>query len=217
MRSKKGGFSLVQCPSIAHGVSSTSVARHARTSQVRVLGLVPRESERSGTQARYTRKPPREVRARAGTCGSTALRSKKVGFSLVRCLSIAHAVSATSAAQRAHVASERARPRSNRERAQWRASVLHAQATSRSEGQGWNVREHGLAQQEGRLLARTVPFYSVCSECHQRGAARAHAGSAHAGPPPKRKQAQWHASALHAQPTSPSEDKGWHVGALPCS
>ena len=41
--------------------------RGARASEAPVLDLVPRESERSGAQARYTRKPPRAVRGRAGT------------------------------------------------------------------------------------------------------------------------------------------------------
>ena len=45
-------------------VSEASVAsavRRARTSEAHMLGLVPRESERSGKQACYTRKPPRAV------------------------------------------------------------------------------------------------------------------------------------------------------------
>ena len=62
-----GGCSLVQCPSTVHGTSAASAARHARASEANVLGLVPRESERRGAQARYTRKPPRAVRGRAGT------------------------------------------------------------------------------------------------------------------------------------------------------
>ena len=66
-RRRNGGFSLVQCPSMVHGASVASAARRARASEAHVLGLVPRESERRGAQARYTRKPPREVRGRAGT------------------------------------------------------------------------------------------------------------------------------------------------------
>ena len=73
--------------------------------------------------------------------------------------------------------------------------------------------EHGLAPKERRLLARAVPFHSACSDCRQRGAARARVGSAEAGPRPEREQAQWRASALHAQATSGSEGQGWHAGA----
>ena len=41
--------------------------RGTRVQQVRVLRLLPRESQRSGEKALYTRKAPHEVRARAGT------------------------------------------------------------------------------------------------------------------------------------------------------
>ena len=41
--------------------------RGVRASEAQVLGFVPRESERRDAQARYTRKPPRAVRGRAGT------------------------------------------------------------------------------------------------------------------------------------------------------
>ena len=49
-------FATVRRASIA------SAARRARASEAHVLGLVPRESERRGAQARYTRNPPREMR-----------------------------------------------------------------------------------------------------------------------------------------------------------
>ena len=41
--------------------------RNVSAQQARVVRLLPRESQRSGAQARYTRKPPHEVRARADT------------------------------------------------------------------------------------------------------------------------------------------------------
>ena len=66
-RRRNGGLSLVQCPSIVHGQSVTGLARRARASEAHALGLVPKESERSGAQARYMRKPPRAVKGRAGT------------------------------------------------------------------------------------------------------------------------------------------------------
>ena len=46
-RRRNGGLSLVQCPSIVYGSSVASLARRARASEAHVLGLVPRESERS--------------------------------------------------------------------------------------------------------------------------------------------------------------------------
>ena len=57
---------FVQCPS-SWSPWPQRRERRARASEAHVLGLVPRESERSGAQARYTRKPPRAVRGRAGT------------------------------------------------------------------------------------------------------------------------------------------------------
>jgi len=71
--------------------------------------------------------------------GSTALRSKKGGFSLSQCPSIEHGASSASVARRAHVANARAAPPLKKERAQWRASALHAQPTSPSEDKGWHV------------------------------------------------------------------------------
>ena len=66
-RRRNGGLPLVQCPSMVYGPSVAGLARRARASEAHVLGLVPRERERSSAQARYTRKPPRAVRGRAGT------------------------------------------------------------------------------------------------------------------------------------------------------
>ena len=180
----------------------------------RVLRLLPRESQRSGAQARFTRKPPHEVRIRAGTWDH-GLAPKKGGFSLVQCSFIVHVAIAASAARRARVASARAAPPPQREPAQWRASALHAQATPRSAGQSWHVRSRPCTE-EGRLLARAVSFHGVWSECRQRGAARARVGSARAAPPPNRERAQWRASALRTQATSPSKGQGWHGGARPC-
>ena len=66
-RRKNGGIPLVQCLSIVCGPSYTGLAWRARTSQARVLRLPLRESDRSGAQAHYMRKPPHAVRGRAGT------------------------------------------------------------------------------------------------------------------------------------------------------
>ena len=56
------------CSVLSWRVDRASPARRgARASEAHVLGFVPRESERRGAQARYTRKPPRAVRGRTGT------------------------------------------------------------------------------------------------------------------------------------------------------
>ena len=67
------------------------------------------------------------------------LRSKKGGFSLKQCASTAHGTNATSAARRMPIESARGAPPPKRERAQWRASALHAQPTSSSEDKGWHM------------------------------------------------------------------------------
>ena len=66
-RRRNGGLSLVQCPSIAYGPSVASAARRARGGSARAGPRPQRERARSRAQARYTRKPPRAVRGRAGT------------------------------------------------------------------------------------------------------------------------------------------------------
>ena len=66
-RRKNGSLLLVQCPYIVHGPRVTGSARRARASDAHVLGLVYRERECGGAQARYTRKRPRAVRGRPGT------------------------------------------------------------------------------------------------------------------------------------------------------
>ena len=98
---KEGGFSLVQRPSTSHRRSADSAARRARASEANLLGLVPKDSERSGAQTCYTRKPPHQVRARAVTW-EHGLALKEGGFSLVQRPSLAHRPSAASAARRAH-------------------------------------------------------------------------------------------------------------------
>ena len=60
------------------------------------------------------------------------LPSKRDGLSLVQCPSMGRGATAAGAAQRAHAASARIAPPPQGEAAQWRTSVLHAQARSRS-------------------------------------------------------------------------------------
>ena len=111
----------------------------ARASATSARAAPPPQREpaqwRPSAQARYTRKPPHEVRAMAGTW-EHGLAPKKGGFSLVQCPSMVHGTIAASAARRARATSARATPPPQREPAQWRASALHAPATSRSDGQG---------------------------------------------------------------------------------
>ena len=156
-RRRNGGLSLVQCPSIVYGPSVAGLARRARASEAPVLGLVPRESERSGAQARYTRKPPRAVRGRAGTWeqgpGADGTAASRSCSALPR----AYGPSVASAARRARVGSARAGPRPQRERAQWRASALHAQATTRNEREGWHVGAGAWRRRNGGLSLVQCP------------------------------------------------------------
>ena len=85
------------CSALSQGVERPQPARRgARARQARVLRLLPRESQRSGAQARYTRKPALEVGAAAGTW-EHGLAPKKGGLSLVQCLSIGHEVTTAGA------------------------------------------------------------------------------------------------------------------------
>ena len=171
-RRRNGGFSLVQCPFMVRAVSVASAARRARASEAHVLGLVPRESERRDTQARYTRKPPRAVRGKAGTWKhGLAPKERRL---LARAVPFHGACSECRqrGAARARVGSARAGPRPQS------ASAGDAQArytrrpprAVRGRAGTW---KHGLAPKERRLLARAVPFHGACSECRQRSAARA--------------------------------------------
>ena len=159
-RRRNGGFSLVQCPPKYVGRVSPA-RRGARASEAHVLGLDPRESERRDAQARYTRKPPRAVTGRAGTW-EHRLAPKELRLSLVQCPSIVRGASVASAARRARAESARAGPRPQRERAQRRASALHAQDTSRSEGQGWRVEARAGA--EGTAASRPCSALPWCVE-----------------------------------------------------
>ena len=142
------------CSALPRCVEQVSPARRgARASEAHVLGLVPRESERRDAQARYTRKPPRAVRGRAGTWEhGLAPKERRL---LARAVPFHSAWSECRqrGAERARVGSARAGPRPQRERAQWRASALHAQATSRSEEQGWHVGARAGA--EGTAASRS--------------------------------------------------------------
>ena len=211
---KKGGPSLVQCPSIGHG-ATTAGACSARARQARVLRLLPTERQRSGAEVRYTHKPAHEVGAAAGTW-EHGLAPKNGGLSLVQCPFIGHGATTASAARRARAASARAAPPPQRQPAQWRTSALHAQAGSRSEGRSWHVGARPCTE-EGRPLARAVPFHRAWSDHSRRSLRRARAASARAAPPPQREAAQWRTSALHAQAGSRSARRSWHVGARPCT
>ena len=177
--------------------------RAARAQQARLLRLLPGESQRSGAQACYTRKPPHEVRDRAGTW-KHGLASKKGGVSLVQHSCVEHEVIPASAARRARSTGARAAPSPQREPAQWRASALHVQATSRSEGQGWHVGVRPCTE-EGRLLASAAPFRRTRIDPRKRarrGARAQLATGVRVADPPQGEPAQWRASALHAQATS---------------
>ena len=170
---KKGGFSLVQCHSIAHGANATSVARRARATSARAGPHPTREQAqwRTSTSALHAQTTPRS----AGQSLHVGARPCTEERRLLACaapLQSARSKCRQRGAARTRVGGAHAAPPSQRERAQWRACALHAQATSPSEGQGWHMGARPCTT-EGRILARAVPFHSARSDCHQRGAARA--------------------------------------------
>ena len=178
-RRRNGGLSLVQCPSIVYGPSVASAGAARARSEAPVLGLVPRESERSGAQARYTRKPPRAVRGRAGTWeqgpGAEGTAASRSCSALPWCMAECR--------QRWRGArARRKRPcwASSPERASAvSASALHAQATTRSEREGWHVGAGAWRRRNGGLSLVQCPSIVVWTECRQRLARRARASEAH--------------------------------------
>ena len=212
LASKKGGFSFVQHPPTMHGASAASAARRARASEAHMLRLLRTKSERSGAQARYTRKPPHQVRARALHVGAQPCTKEGRLLAYAAPLYGARTECRERGAACAHVGSARAgTPPRESERSGAQARYTHKpphQVRARTLHIG---AQH--CTKEGRLPACAAPFHSSRSECHERGAARARVGSAHAAPPPDRERAQWRASALHAQATSPSEGQGFARGS----
>ena len=79
---RKRAVSLAQWASMNLETTPASAARRACASKAKVLCLLPGESQRSGAQAHYTRKPPYEARARVCTW-EHGIAPKKVGFSLM--------------------------------------------------------------------------------------------------------------------------------------
>ena len=151
--------------------------RGARGRQSRgMLCLLPRDSQRSGTQARYMRKPSYEVDAVACTW-EHGLAPNNGGLPLVQCNPIGHRATTASAARRARAASARAAPPPHGQAAQWRTPALHAQAGSRSGRRSWHVGARPCPD-EGRSLARAVPFHRIRRDHRRRSSGRARAASA---------------------------------------
>ena len=143
--------------------------------------------------------------ARAGAEGTAASRS---------CSALPWCVDRVSPARRgaARVGSARAGPRPQRERAQWRASALHAQATSRSEGQGWHVGARAGA--EGTAASRSCSALPWCVDrvSPARRGARARRKRTCWASSPERASAETRKRATRASHLA-SEGQGWHVGA----
>ena len=131
----------------------------------------------------------------------------------MQCPSAVHGMSVASAARRARVESARAGPRSQRERAQRRASALHAQATTCNETEGWYVGAGAWHRRNGGLSLVQCPSIAYGPSVAS-AARRARGGSARAWPRPRESErAQESASALHAQATTRNEREGWYMGA----
>ena len=64
---ENGGLLRVHFPSRGYEVTTASAVRGAHERQARVLRLLPKERQRIGAQARYSRKLAHEVDAAAGT------------------------------------------------------------------------------------------------------------------------------------------------------
>ena len=117
------------------------------------------------------------------------------------------------AAQSARAASARTAPPPQRQPARWRTSALHAQAGSRSGRQGWHVGAWPCTE-EGRPLARAVPFHRARSDHIQRSVARVRGKHPCCASPPERGSAVAHKRATHSSRLM-KWVCGWHVGARP--
>jgi len=163
-------------------------AARTRAESARAGPRPQRESERKDAQARYTRKPPREVRGRTGTWEhGLAPKERRL---LARAVPFHEAWRKyrQRGAARTRAGSACAGPRPQRERAQRRASALHAQATSRSEGQGWHV--GARAGVEGTAASRSCSALPQCVEQVSPARRGARASEAHTlGLVPKRPSA----------------------------
>ena len=179
------------CSALPLRMDRVSPARRgARAAEAPVLGLAPRESERRRrAQARYTRKPPRAMRGRAGTWeqgpgadGTAASRS---------CSALPLRMDRVSPARRGARAAEAPVlglvPRES-ERAQESASALHAQATTRNEREGWYVGAGAWRRRNGGLSLVQCPSIAYGPSVAS-AARRARGGSARAGPRPQRERA----------------------------
>ena len=142
------------------------------------------------------RKQSYEVDAVAGT-REHGLAPNNGGLPLVQCNPIGHRATTASAARRARAASARAAPPPHGQAAQWRTPALHAQAGSRSGRRSWHVGARPCPD-EGRSLARAVPFHMLWGDQSRRSSRRAHAASARPAPPPERQAARWRTRATRA-------------------
>ena len=167
----------------------------ARAASARVAPP-PRESKRSGAQARYTRKPTHEVRAAAGTW-EHGLPPKKGGLSLVQCPSIGHGAT-TAGARSARARQAPVLRLLPRERQRSGAEVRYMHKPAHEVGAVAGTWEHGLATEERRPLARAVPFDRAWSDHSQRGAARARGNRARCASSPERASAVAHKRATRA-------------------
>ena len=167
----KGGLSLVQCHSTEYQVTKAGAVRGARVRQVRVLRLLPTDIQRSGAHALHAQAGSRSGR-HSWHVGARPCTKK--GRPLARAVPFHRAFSdrGRRSSRRAHAATARAAPPLQREAAQVRTSALHAQAGSRSGRRGWHVGAQPSSE-EGRPLARAVPFHRGSSDRGQHGAARA--------------------------------------------
>ena len=121
--------------------------------------------------------------------GAGAWRRRNGGLSLVQCPSKAYGPSVAGAPTRARGGSARAGPRPQRERApQWSASALHAQATTRSEREGWPVGAGAWRRRNGGLSLVQCPSIAYGPSVAS-APTRARGGSARAGPRPQRERA----------------------------
>ena len=159
--------------------------RGARERQPRALHLLPRDSQRSGAHALHAQADSRSGR-RSWHMGARPCTEE--GRHLASAVPFHRACSDHNrrSSRRARAASTRAAPPPQREVAQLRTSALHTPAACASSC-AWHVGARPSTEQ-GRPLARAVPFHKAWSDHSQRGTARARGKRAWRASSPERSQ-----------------------------
>ena len=157
---------------------------------------LPRRSQRSGAPVSIAQKPAARWSSQLARRTTVFLRKGR-GLSPMQCPFIALRAIAASATRRSRAISLRAFPPLERQHAQWRSRVGHANAGCVTEVKA-RTSHHGLARKERGLPPVQCSFISR-ERITASQARRARAASSRVSPPPETQPAQWRSRVDHAK------------------